>query len=267
MLARGELQTIGATTRDEYRKHLEKDAALERRFQPIDVDEPTVAAHHRDPEGPARPLRGAPPRELHRRRAGRGREPRRPLHQRPVPARQGHRPHRRGRQPHAHPSHDRAARRPRGRREDRRGPPEKESAIDGQDFERAASLRDEERQLPGGAHASRAGVEVRRDGHPVRGRRGGDRRGPVDLDGHPGLQAHRGGDREAAPHGGRAPQADRHPERGHLGRLPRHPPDALRSEGPAPSRPARSSSSGPRASGRPSCRRRSPSSCSATRTR
>ena len=43
MLARGELQTIGATTRDEYRKHLEKDAALERRFQPITVEEPTVA--------------------------------------------------------------------------------------------------------------------------------------------------------------------------------------------------------------------------------
>ncbi|HUP70530.1 MAG TPA: ATP-dependent Clp protease ATP-binding subunit [Acidimicrobiales bacterium] len=43
MLARGELQTIGATTIDEYRKHLEKDAALERRFQPIKVEEPTLA--------------------------------------------------------------------------------------------------------------------------------------------------------------------------------------------------------------------------------
>ena len=43
MLARGELQTIGATTLDEYRKHLEKDAALERRFQKVVVDEPTVA--------------------------------------------------------------------------------------------------------------------------------------------------------------------------------------------------------------------------------
>ncbi len=42
MLARGELQTIGATTLDEYRKHLEKDAALERRFQPVKVDEPTL---------------------------------------------------------------------------------------------------------------------------------------------------------------------------------------------------------------------------------
>src|SRR4029078_4459456 len=61
MLPRGELQPIAATTLDEYRKHLEKDAALERRFQPIKVEEPTVphtseilkgprdpyAAHHR----------------------------------------------------------------------------------------------------------------------------------------------------------------------------------------------------------------------------
>ncbi|WP_420639026.1 ATP-dependent Clp protease ATP-binding subunit [Candidatus Poriferisocius sp.] len=43
MLARGELQTIGATTLDEYRKHLEKDSALERRFQPVKVEEPTIA--------------------------------------------------------------------------------------------------------------------------------------------------------------------------------------------------------------------------------
>ena len=42
MLARGELHCIGATTLDEYRKHIEKDAALERRFQPVLVDEPTV---------------------------------------------------------------------------------------------------------------------------------------------------------------------------------------------------------------------------------
>ncbi|OKL48400.1 NDP-hexose 4-ketoreductase [Boudabousia liubingyangii] len=42
MLARGELQTIGATTIEEYRKHIEKDAALERRFQPVKVEEPSV---------------------------------------------------------------------------------------------------------------------------------------------------------------------------------------------------------------------------------
>ena len=41
-LARGELRCIGATTLDEYRKHIEKDAALERRFQPVMVDEPSV---------------------------------------------------------------------------------------------------------------------------------------------------------------------------------------------------------------------------------
>jgi len=42
MLARGEIQTVGATTLDEYRKHLEKDAALERRFQPVRVEEPSL---------------------------------------------------------------------------------------------------------------------------------------------------------------------------------------------------------------------------------
>src|SRR5690606_4615571 len=42
MLARGELHCIGATTLDEYRQHIEKDAALERRFQPVLVDQPTV---------------------------------------------------------------------------------------------------------------------------------------------------------------------------------------------------------------------------------
>ncbi len=43
MLARGELRAVGATTLDEYRKHIEKDAALERRFQPVFVEEPSVA--------------------------------------------------------------------------------------------------------------------------------------------------------------------------------------------------------------------------------
>src|SRR5678816_3962041 len=42
MLARGELRCVGATTLDEYRKYIEKDAALERRFQPVFVDEPSV---------------------------------------------------------------------------------------------------------------------------------------------------------------------------------------------------------------------------------
>ena len=45
MLARGELRCIGATTLDEYRQHIEKDAALERRFQQVYVDQPSVAGY------------------------------------------------------------------------------------------------------------------------------------------------------------------------------------------------------------------------------
>ena len=46
-LSRGEIQVIGATTVDEYRKHIEKDSALERRFQPVNIGEPTPARQHR----------------------------------------------------------------------------------------------------------------------------------------------------------------------------------------------------------------------------
>ena len=96
-LARGELRCIGATTLDEYRKHVEKDAALERRFQPVFVKEPSV-------EDTIAILRGLKEKyEVHHKvkikdsalvAAAR---PLAPLHRRPVPARQGHRPDRRGR--------------------------------------------------------------------------------------------------------------------------------------------------------------------------
>ena len=101
-LARGELQCIGATTLDEYRKYIEGDAALERRFQPVLVDEPTIEqtieilkgvrkmyeAHHQlkisdEALNAAARLVG-------------------PLRARPLPARQGHRPDGRGVQPGAH---------------------------------------------------------------------------------------------------------------------------------------------------------------------
>ena len=71
-LARGELHCIGATTLDEYKKHVEKDAALARRFQPVYVDEPTRRGHHLDPARPEGKIRGASQGEDHRRRAGRG---------------------------------------------------------------------------------------------------------------------------------------------------------------------------------------------------
>ena len=114
-LARGELQTIGATTLDEYRKYLERDSALERRFQQIRVDEPTIDQTVEILTRPARPLRAAPQGADHRRGAARRRRTREPLHLRPLPARQGDRPDRRGRLAHAHQVDDLAARQPRAR--------------------------------------------------------------------------------------------------------------------------------------------------------
>ncbi len=97
MLARGELRTIGATTLDEFRKHIEKDAALERRFQPVFVGEPDMAGHDRDPARPQGALR-EPPRRRHHRPGDRRRgDALGALHRRPLPARQGDRPDRRGR--------------------------------------------------------------------------------------------------------------------------------------------------------------------------
>ena len=96
MLARGELHCIGATTLDEYRRHIEKDAALERRFQPVDGRRADRRGHDLDPARPARALRGPPRRPDPGRRAGRGGDARAPLHHRPLPARQGDRPRRRG---------------------------------------------------------------------------------------------------------------------------------------------------------------------------
>ena len=101
-LARGELHCIGATTLDEYRKYVEKDPALQRRFQPVFVGEPTV-------EDTISILRGLKEKyELHHgvritdARDRRGGDAVEPLHHRPLPARQGDRPDGRGRQPHPH---------------------------------------------------------------------------------------------------------------------------------------------------------------------
>jgi ATP-dependent Clp protease ATP-binding subunit ClpA len=59
-LARGELQCMGATTLDEYRKHIEKDPALERRFQPVRVNEPTVDETYQILQGAQGPHRFCP---------------------------------------------------------------------------------------------------------------------------------------------------------------------------------------------------------------
>jgi ATP-dependent Clp protease ATP-binding subunit ClpB len=65
-LARGELHCIGATTLDEYRKYIEKDAALERRFQKVQVDEPSGRGDHCHPARLAGKIRTAPRRGYHR---------------------------------------------------------------------------------------------------------------------------------------------------------------------------------------------------------
>ena len=68
MLARGELHCIGATTLDEYRKHIEKDAAFERRFQPVMVERAERRGRDLDPARAARAVRGAPRRARSRTR-------------------------------------------------------------------------------------------------------------------------------------------------------------------------------------------------------
>ena len=101
-LARGTLHCIGATTLDEYRKHVEKDAALARRFQPVFVGEPIGRGHDQHPARHQGEVRAASRRAHHRWRAGGGGDAVEPLHHRPLPAGQGDRPDGRGGQPAAH---------------------------------------------------------------------------------------------------------------------------------------------------------------------
>ncbi len=110
-LANGELRCIGSTTYTEYRGIFEKDHALARRFQKIDIIEPSVPETIEILKGSAHALRGASRREVRRRRAGRRGGARRAAHQRPAAARQGDRRHRRGRRAPA----AEAGRRARGR--------------------------------------------------------------------------------------------------------------------------------------------------------
>ena len=139
MLSRGELRAIGATTLDEYRKHIEKDAALERRFQPVFVGEPSVSGHDRDPARPEGALRGAPRRAHPRRRARRRCGALRPLHLGPPASRQGDRPRRRGRFAPADGDRLLAARARRGRAP--RAPARDRARGDGQGVEGARASR------------------------------------------------------------------------------------------------------------------------------
>src|SRR5262249_32606342 len=204
MLARGELQTIGATTLDEYRKHLEKDPALERRFQPIQVQEPTLShtieilkglrdryeAHHRVSITDGALVAAATLADRY-------------VNDRFLPDK-------------AIDLIDEAGARLRIRR--MTAPPDLR-AFDARSAptrrgDGAAGLG--EGRLPAGHREEAArgqvgrgeAVEGGRHGHRRRGGRGADRRGPGHRHRHPGVQAHRGGVLPPAPHGGRDPQAD-----------------------------------------------------------
>ena len=200
---------------------------------PEDHRRPAVARGVRaDPQGPARPLRGAPQGQHHRRGArGRGRAGR-PLHLRPVPAGQGDRPHRRGRLAHAHQVDVLPARLPGARGGDRddaarEGGRDREPGVrEGRAAARPGAAPHEQEAR------ARGRLGVRRERRAPRDRRGGDRGHRLDVDGHPGLQAHRGRDPEADAHGGRAPQARHRAAPGHRGHLQGDPPLARRPEGP-----------------------------------
>ncbi len=101
-LARGELHCIGATTLDEYRKYIEKDAALERRFQRVMVNEPSVEDTIAILRGLQQRYEGPPPGRHHRSGNRRSGDALAPLHRGPAAARQGHRPDRRGGRTYPH---------------------------------------------------------------------------------------------------------------------------------------------------------------------
>ena len=212
MLARGELHAIGATTLDEYRKHIEKDAALERRFQPVMVDEPERRGHHQHSARPARALRDSPRGGVQGRRSrGRGGAVA-ALHQRPLPAGQGHRPHRRGGFQAADRDRLAAGRARRGGAPDHAARDRARGAAE-RDRRRVAGAPGGARQGPrgpeGGTQPPAGAVGAREGRHPVvSGAQGGDRRGPpCHRAGAAGRQLCRGfgaAVREAAGAGGPA---------------------------------------------------------------
>ena len=231
MLARGELQTIGATTLDEYRKHLEKDAALERRFQPIKVEEPSLShtieilkglrdryeSHHGVTITDQAVVAAANLADRY-------------IADRYLPDK-------------AIDLIDEAGSRLRIRRmatppdykaiEDEivRVRKDKELAIEKQNFEQAKKFREKEEELLQRKAAKEQ--EWRAEGV--------DLFDVVDEEviaevlanwtGYPGLQADRGGDGQAAPHGGRAAQAGHRPGGRHPGRVPGHPAHPGRPQG------------------------------------
>ena len=266
-LSRGELQCIGATTLDEYRKYVERDAALERRFAPILVAEPTVdqsieilrglreryEAHHGVKISDEALVAAATLADKY-------------ISDRFLPDKaidlMDEASSKIRLQASFLPQEVRQAleKADRVRRE-------KEEAIKGQDFEKAANLRDKEKVLRQKLEELESSWKTDKGRDITTVTRGRHRRHRVQLDRHPGDAARRGRDREAAPDGGFAARADHRAGGGRAGRVPGGAPGAGRAEGRAAADRVVHLPRVRRAWGRRSSRSRSRSSCSGTRAR
>ena len=232
MLARGELQTIGATTTDEYRKYIEKDAALERRFQPIQVHEPTIAETIEILKG----LRSRYENHHHVTITDGALQSAAELSSRYIQDR--------NLPDKAIDLIDEAGARLRIKR--LTAPPElkeldekiakiaadKDEAIKGQDFEKAAELRDKQEKLEADRKQKEDSVARRRVRRQDGRGRGRDRRGHQLHHRYPGVQADSGRVQETAQHGSRTAQAHHRPGRGGFRPVPLYPPYSRGSEGP-----------------------------------
>ena len=230
-LSRGELQCIGATTLDEYRKYIEKDAALERRFQPVMVEEPTLEQTIESCSGSANATSSTT----------RSRSPMTPSApprtSRSVTSRTATSPTRRSTSSTRRPAASACATPPprrscaprRGAGPDHQG----EGRGDQRPGVRAGgdAARDRGHVARAGGHAP-DGLAVDHVGRAAQGRRGGDRPGRRHVDGHPGDPDRPGGVRAAAQDGGGPPPADDRPGGGDRDRLPRRPPGPCRPQGP-----------------------------------
>ena len=254
-LARGELQTIGATTLDEYRKYLERDSALERRFQQIKVDQPST-------EETEQILKGLRERyEQHHRVKitdealhAAAELADRYISDRFLPDK-------------AIDLIDEAA--SRARIKAMTAPPVyrdledeiEQTRRDKEAVDRGAGVREGRRPARQGAAPdeqearARGPVAVGRGRRAPGDRRGRDRRHRLDVDRHPRVQADRGRVQEADAHGGRAPQARDRPAEGRSRPSRRRSGVRARASRTRSARPARSSSSARPASARPSWRR------------
>ena len=230
-LARGELQCVGASTLNEYRKYIEKDGALERRFQTVIVDPPSVDETVEILQGAAQEVRGSSPRDDPRLDA-RGRvEAVGALHHRPLPPGQGDRCDRRGGRARAARGAGAAAG-SRGAQGEARGRERREGSGGARPELRAGRVAARSRARAAGRDPQEAGrVGEAPPVVPPRARRGGDLLHRQPLDGHSGDAPAGGGELAALAHGRGAARVRGRPGRGDQGARALDPPQPRGTQG------------------------------------